>query len=496
MPRWLLPLLLGLCIVRLWLLPLGSSFWLDEMATVFVARYGSHHPSLAAAAPQAWQSLYYSLIRANGAIFGFSEIACRMPSILAMGGLLILVARLAARLIHPGSGWFAVFACLALGGLDYSAADARPYALGMLVIAASLLFLIRWLDSGRWLDALLFIAPAALVWRIHLLFWPCYAVFALYAAVRVSRRQTMVGWGRAACVFGVLGLALLPVLADALALLRQARAHVIAPSPSWRQFAASLKLGLILFCGGAAWLLSRGFGWQREPARRPPSALVLIAGWWLSQPALLFAFSRQTGDSVFVPRYLAVSLPGTALAITAATALNLPARQWRLWSAVLGLFVLSASAFLWAAHWQAGWPLHHNSDWRAAARTVNELEKEGSAPVVCPSPFVEAVPPAWRPDYPLPGFLYAHLPVYPIRGRVYLFPFENSPEAGRYAESLVKTTLAASPRFVVYGWEPQVHFWRDWLGDRPELRAWRQRRLGPFADVDVVVFEPGGPGHG
>jgi hypothetical protein len=30
--RWLLPLLLALCVIRLWLMPLPSSFWLDETA--------------------------------------------------------------------------------------------------------------------------------------------------------------------------------------------------------------------------------------------------------------------------------------------------------------------------------------------------------------------------------------------------------------------------------------------------------------------------------
>jgi len=156
--RRLLPLLLALCLVRLWLMPLPSSFWLDEMATVFVAQQGSGHPSLADAAPQAWRSWYYPVIRMNGALFGYSEVATRLPSILAMAAFLMLLAGLARRLIHPEAAWFAVFACLALPGLNYQAANARPYALGMCVFAAALLFLVRWLDFGRWRDGLLFAA--------------------------------------------------------------------------------------------------------------------------------------------------------------------------------------------------------------------------------------------------------------------------------------------------------------------------------------------------
>lgn len=112
--RWLLPLLLALCVIRLWLMPLPSSFWLDETATLFVAEHGSHHSSLADAAPQAWQSWYYPVIRLHGAWFGFSEVATRLPSVLAMAALLALLAWLSRRLIHPESSWFAVFACFAL----------------------------------------------------------------------------------------------------------------------------------------------------------------------------------------------------------------------------------------------------------------------------------------------------------------------------------------------------------------------------------------------
>src|SRR5437879_3172835 len=95
--RWLLPLLLALCVIRFWLMPLASSYWLDETATIFVARLGANHPSLADVAPQAWRSLYYPLIRLNGGLLGFSEAATRLPSVLLMAGFLWWMARLSRR---------------------------------------------------------------------------------------------------------------------------------------------------------------------------------------------------------------------------------------------------------------------------------------------------------------------------------------------------------------------------------------------------------------
>jgi len=400
-----------------------------------------------------------------------------------MAGCLALLARLSKRLIHPESAWFVAIACLALPGINYQAANARPYALGMCAFAAGLLFLVRWLDSASWTDALLFVGCAGSVLYIHLLFWPSCLVFVLYAAVRIAMRETPVPWYRALMVFALLGAAVLPVAAQMLALLPEARRHVIAPLPSPAQFLRSLELTLVLGCGVGAWIIARLLKWQPETLPVSASAMVLIAAWWLFQPVLLFGYSWLTGEGVFVPRYLQLALPGCALMATALAARFIPSRQWKPIATVAALGVL-----IFLGHWRELWPRHHNSDWRAAALAVNNLESAAAGiPVICPSPFIEARSPVWRPDYPLPGFLYAHLSVYPIHAPVSLLPFENSAEAEAFA-----STLAPSQRFLIYGWEPQVHYWRDWFSSRAEFAGWRQRRIGPFADVDVVEFESPG----
>ena len=140
------------------------------------------------------------------------------------------------------------------------------------------------------------------------------------------------------------------------------------------------------------------------------------------------------------------------------------------------------------------WPRHHDSDWRAAAAAINRAES-GSAeiPVICISPFIEAKPPVWTPSYPLPGFLYAYLSVYPIRGKVYLFPFDDSPPATSFAATLSNGVLLKSRRFLIYGWGPQVRYWHEWFAGRPQFSNWRERTLGPFADVDVVEFDEPSP---
>ncbi|HYL96110.1 MAG TPA: glycosyltransferase family 39 protein, partial [Terriglobales bacterium] len=221
---WLLALLMALCVARLWLMPLGSSFWIDEIGTRFLVHYGAQHPSLAVV-PQVWKSIYYYLPRGAEVLLGFSEAAYRLPSILVMAAALFFVARLAVRLIHPDAAWLAAFACLGLRGINYHAADARPYALGICLAAASLWFLVRWLDAADWADALLFVAFAALVWRAHLLFWPFYVVAIVYTVARFAQRDTQVTWMQAAGALGALFVLLLPVLRDGLSLYSNASAH-------------------------------------------------------------------------------------------------------------------------------------------------------------------------------------------------------------------------------------------------------------------------------
>ena len=464
-------------------MPLSSSFWIDEIGTAFVVHQGPADASLAVA-PQVPQSIYYALPRASEALLGFSEIAYRLPSILAMGLALFLIARLAARLIHPQAGWFAAFACLALRGNNYYAADARPYALGACVAAASLMFLVRWLDSAKWREAILFAVFAALLWRVHLIFWPFYLLFALYSVVRLASSDTRVTWFEAGIVFALLGLALLPVLANALALFREAKAHVIARAPSLRDLVDSLKYGLIFQCGAGAWLLHRLFRWDAKTSPLPRASLVLIIGWWLCQPLCLFAFSWLTGSSVFVSRYLSLALPGAVLVATLAASRFIPAAYWKPLSVAMGVGVL-----LVLGQWGQVWQRHHNSDWRAAAANVNELAISSDMPVICPSPFIEARAPVWRPDYQLPGFLYAHLLIYPIHGTPYLFPFETSPEAERYAIRLSNQTLSGSGRFLLFGGVGSIRYWRGWFAKRPEFAGWNVHRITAFGDVEIVVFD-------
>ena len=463
-------------------MPLPSSFWTDEIGTAFIVQRPAD-PSLAAV-PQLPVSIYYALPRAAGKLLGFSEIAYRLPSVLLMAIALFLIWQLAVRLIDPQAGWFAVFACLAIADFNYYAADARPYAFGICVACASVYFLIRWLDSASWKFALLFLLFAALLWRIQLVYWAFYPLFPIYTLLRLTRSSTRTGWFQAVGIYAALGLALLPVAFDAVNILHNAKAHVFAPLPRIRLLPGAVSLEIVALSGVCVWLTAQFLKWKiKRPAS--PGALMLIGLWWLWTPLCLFAFSRLTGTVLFLPRYYSLALPGIALAVTATAALYLPSAWWKQ-AAVL----VAVAALLAGGHWSVLSFDHTQEDWRQASSDADLAADDPDTPILAVSPYIEAQPPVWSPEYKLPGFLYAHLFVYPTRGKVYPLPSVYSRQGAIYAEALVRDTLARRSRFIIYGAVRNTAGWVTWFTARPEFAGWNIS-LNDSRAVAVVVFQKG-----
>jgi hypothetical protein len=108
--------------------------------------------------------------------------------------------------------------------------------------------------------------------------------------------------------------------------------------------------------------------------------------------------------------------------------------------------------------------------------------------VIAVSPFIEALPPAWKPDYFLPGFLYAPLLTYPLRGAIYPFPIVISTESQEYSAKLLRDTLVPRGRFVLFGGGRVAMRWAIWFAARPELSGWSYQ-VHRDDEIETVVFE-------
>lgn len=481
---WYLVLLLILCLGRMWIMPLPSSFWLDEAATVMLAQ----HPDDASfnVAPQLSATIYNAVPRTVHRLIGDTEIDYRIPSLLLAGLALWFVARIAARLIAPEAAWFAVFGCLCIADFNFYAGDVRPYAMGIFVATAGMWLLLRWMDSGTWRDAALFWLLAALLWRVHLAFWAFYPVFLLCGLLRMAGRDRRATWPQALAVVSATIVSLIPVALQALALFRSADTHVVARVVGLHYFSTSLAWEEVAGVGASA--VVAGLIWRKQRDRTPALASVAIVGlWWLGMPVLLLAVSRLTGTGMFLIRYVSPALPGAALAATALAAFFVPARLWKPAAALLAVGALAV-----AGHWEALWPNHARyEDWRTMAGIADLAATSPDTPVVVPSGFAEGIRPNWTPDYQVPGFLYSQFYVYPVRGRIIPFPFSTAPEDEVYMKHLAADTLGRGDRFILFGGGENAHKWVNFLLQLPELAGWRMNyRLS--GGLLVAVFDRNG----
>jgi len=149
---------------------------------------------------------------------------------------------------------------------------------------------------------------------------------------------------------------------------------------------------------------------------------------------------------------------------------------------------LGAGILLVLGHWWVFWPMHTSSNWKKAAAATNQLSLGPETPVIYPSPFIEAKPPAWRPDIPARVPLRASADLSGPRQGVPV-PFESSPPAEEFAIKLAKEILPSEPRFFILWRRPQCPVLARLVRPRQELAGWTNRRLGPFGDVEVVLFE-------
>jgi mannosyltransferase len=438
---------------------IASSLWLDETATFWVVKDGLRE----AAARSWWWSgqsvLYYStawLGERLAPALGL-ETALRLPSLVAMAASMWLVYRLGRRFAGTAVGAVAALAFICTPDVAFAAIDARPYALGVALLLASTLFLVRWVDEGCALDAALYVATAALVVYAHYLFALALLPHAVYAARRI--RLLAVLWGGA-------GALCLPLAGQVLHFYRTRSAHSFALTPTPEVYFTTIAPPVL----AGAVLLALAL-------RRPKPEGVASLPWrfvfaWLLAPAtLLFALSLFTSVKLFVPRYLLGCAPAAAIlaawAIVRCSAVRVGATVMLM---ALGLHV-----------WQAG--PNHREDWRGAMRALAADAKPGDEVLVATG-FTEGqgarmTDPLFRDVLFSPQVTY---PIPPYTALPYRFDAAFVPaDLGTYRRVHLVTQRSDFLGFAT-GMEYQLYL-------QTKLPGYRSRELGPFAGVSIVVFE-------
>jgi mannosyltransferase len=472
--------LLAIAIARFWIAPLGSSLWRDETGTLWMIKDGLD-PLFARV--QTWPSIsaaYGIVCWLAYAVGGAKEYVLRLPSVIAILGATWLVYRLAKRLFGSESALPAVVVFCSCETVIFAGADARPYALVLLAVAASTLLLVRWLGSGGLGDAAGYAITAALAVYIHYLVFPVLAAHAAYAFMRVRegspvRLKSL--FVAAACT-GILLTPLLPVL---FRLARDRQAHSYLNPPTLRSLAEACAPAVLL-CGVALGLcMSKLICGQLGAARSnlTPSTAVLLASLGFGPVFLLFAISNLSSIHVFIPRYFIESQ--IALALFGGWAIGRIRPEVARSIVILAVLLCSITVF---GSWRYLRPPHNYEDWRAAMASVRQITRDPTTPVLFQSPFTESSAQKLGRAADK-GFLAAPLSMYPAAGDVIVLPYRFDENSREYAEYVVSAIQGNCNRFVLVTCTGD--FWRAWVAGR--FHNYTIASLRDFGHITVTVFE-------
>jgi len=463
--------LIAACCALLWLLPMRSSLWLDETGTFWIAK-----DSLADTVARAWfwsgQSPFYYLTAWLAVhIGGTSEIVLRIPSLVCMAGAAVLLVFVGARLIDRETGLLGALVFVCFEEIVFAAADARPYALALLMLVAHMLMLLRWLDRGRLRDAAAYTVFAALTIYAHPVFAMGLVVPALYALWRSRRKFAVAATWVATAVW------CLPLAPQLLNFYGHRQAHTYLGTPKLSQFfemltpataVASILAGLFV-----AALLIRGVT-AHWVADRPKT--VLLTAWAVFTPAVYFALAMFSDIKLFSPRYCLSMAPGLALLAGCAMRSFAPDRARRLMAFSLALGAVASFGVFTRFK-------HNQQDWRGAMQAVRSVAGGTDMPVLIVSEFAEASGPAQLDDPKLRDILFAPLSIYPAAGRVVKLPFRVD---DKYLDQIVNTVLRDESSFLLVDYADSK--FEIWLRGRLAERAPEVQHLGFHGVIDVRLF--------
>ena len=303
-------ILVAIAVVDLWVLPMRSSFWLDETATFWIVKDGVAnllHRSLdwAGQSPLYYLTAWLALVTG-----GRHEWVLRLPSLIALMVAAWLLYRLAQHLFDPASARLAVLSFACSGAVAFAASDARPYALGLCLLIGSAWLLVRWLETGSARYAAGAMVLSVLTIYDHYLFGPVLVVLAFYTVWRAVHEGKVRIWGLLAVGIGA-GVLLLPLVAQLRHFYQDRAVHSFSGAPLLSDLFTSIAPPVLAGSLTVGLLLAQLFRPEqdREPAPRRDTVF-LAAGWALAPPLLLFAISVLSPSRLFVPRYYISCIPG------------------------------------------------------------------------------------------------------------------------------------------------------------------------------------------
>ena len=456
--RFLLAVLV-LIMFGLWLLPARKSLWIDEAGTYWVIKGGLSQTWHRALTFQGQSPFFYLIEWIARWIFGRSEIGLRLPSLISSVLSVLLLFRLTKRLIGQEAAWIAsiIFACLTSVALEASAA--RPYAFALMLLLASTLSLVRWLDTGRLTYGAAYVLLVVATIYAHYLFALPIASHLVYFSYRrhnsaVRSRTYAASLACAAVLAG-------PSFAQVISLLRRRQFLWIPTSLSVRDFIEALAPSALVVGFLIGWLIARAIEKRLSLARANTNSWdrALVVAWWAIPPVTLYVISVSTGTALFQSRYYLSGAPALALIMAWMISRLSPERARR----VVVVAVVLLSVLVLPERTGA-----RDEGWRSALNETNRLSTSGQTPVLIRTALAEARQQSWLSQPERVSYLLSPVSFYPIKGRAFALPLFLNPSSRAYLDELVSNVLIHSDRFLVVSRESDP------------LEPWFEVKMEPF----------------
>ena len=173
---------------------IGSSLWIDEFGTLWVVEESLATAWKRAIAFQGQTPFYYTFAWLSVNLFGESEIALRLPSLLCGLATWLVLAMGSWKLFGSRAGLCAFFLAAVDWTMVFASAQARPYSLAFLMLTLAILgFLASCSNATRGARALWVFCGAATIWA-HYVFYPfvlgIVSAYLLVPSLRVRYRPS------------------------------------------------------------------------------------------------------------------------------------------------------------------------------------------------------------------------------------------------------------------------------------------------------------------
>jgi hypothetical protein len=459
-----------------WLRPITSSLWVDELGTWWVIK-DSFGDAVSRAIRYQGQSPVFYVIEWVTARAGHSEWILRMPSLAAASLAGFLMYRLGRRLLDAELGRLALLAFVAWPGIAIEASNARPYALAVLATVASVLALVRWLDDDRVGLAVLWVVCGASLMYAHYLFPLALVPQLVYAFVRIKEGSTTVRSRSVWLAVGAITVLDLPLISQILSLAGRRGSLSIAGTVSvgWLTdlLIPAAALGAIVLGGALAWLASSV---RLEPLRVRRSTVVLVLGWVMIPPLVLGAVSLLTPIRFISLRYTLAAAPGACLLFAGGLRALEPFSARRV--VVLMFAVLSVLT-------QTG-SLKALEDWRWASGQVASMSDGRTAVFLHPG-LVESAQLDWFADPERRSYLLSPASYYSFPEHVLPVPYDVSADSERFMQRELDALPADTDRILYVTRFPSVPY-VAWLEGRLEAEGWTEGRVETRGVMKLVEF--------